>query len=310
MRGQQEPGPGLLGVMRAHRELGDLSEAITRLRIPLPTPQHLGPEAGVARDFLPGFAHLQAVDPFEGVWGPFARALRSAPYDTIVDAGRIERHGLPDELVEAAHQVAVVTRTSLSALAALRLYLPPLLEQADVGRVGLVLVGAGRPYGAKEIAEQFGVPVLAEIDWQPGAAAELAEGRGLTLIGSALGLRANVSARLEQWRAEAMRDKGGGGEWRRRNRRSHGSSALTTHGLSIPRRGFRMRTKLPAHIAGHVSRIAVTRGQPSFAVLPAPVSTTSMGQASQAKMRPRISSRRSNGVRTVESQRRCNGRAS
>lgn len=180
LRGQREPGPGLLGVSQVHRELGDLGEAIARLRIPLPSPPSKTAQPEVARHFLPGFSHLQAIDSFAPVWGPLAGTLRSASFDTIVDAGHIGRDGLPDELVEKSHQVAVVTRTSLRALAALRLYLPPLVDQAGAGRVGLVLVGVGRPYPAREIADQFGVPVLAEIDWQPTAAEELADGLPLS----------------------------------------------------------------------------------------------------------------------------------
>lgn len=185
LRGRAAHGPGLLGVAQAHRELGDLAGAVVEHRIPLPVPPAREPLAEVARHFLPGFAHLQAVDSFAGVWGPFARALRGASFDSIVDAGRLGRHGLPEALVEAAHQVAVVTRTSLPALAALRLYLPPLVEQAGVGSVGLVLIGPGRPYEAGEIADQFGVPVLAEIDWQPTAATDLAEGHRLSTKWSA-----------------------------------------------------------------------------------------------------------------------------
>ncbi len=180
LRGQREPGAGLLGVSQAHRELRDLGEAITRLRIPLPSPPSKMPQPEVARHFLPGFSHLQAIDSFVPVWGPLAGSLRAAPFDTIVDVGRVGRDGLPDELVETAHQVAVVTRTSLRALAALRLYLPPLVDQVGAGRVGLILVGVGRPYSAREIEDQFGVPVLAEIDWQPTAAEELADGLPLS----------------------------------------------------------------------------------------------------------------------------------
>lgn len=179
LRGQAAHGPGLLAVARAHREMADLVGAITDHRIELPEPPSREPASNAVRHFLPGFAHLQAIDSFAGVWGAFGGALRDAPFDSIVDAGRLGRHGLPDGLVEAAHQVGVVTRTSLPALAALRLYLPMLVDQSGIGRVGLILVGPGRPYQAGEIADQFGVPVLAEVDWQPVAAEELAQGQRL-----------------------------------------------------------------------------------------------------------------------------------
>ena len=99
-----------------------------------------------------------------------------------------------------------------------------------------------------------------------------------------------------------MRDKRG--RRGRRNRRSHGSSAPTTHGLSIPRRGFRMRAKLPAHIAGHVSRIAVTRV--SQVSLSYRRSEYNVWDRLQAKMRQGFH-QEDPTVCTVESQRHATG---
>ena len=75
----------------------------------------------------------------------------------LVDAGRITPEGLPPALVAGCSGVAVVTGSRLVDLAALRLYLPLVVAAAGEERVGLVVVGPGRPYGSGEIGHRFGV---------------------------------------------------------------------------------------------------------------------------------------------------------
>ena len=164
LRGASGHDLGLPGLLQAHRERRPLQDAVDAQSIPLPEPP--GPKGtadGPARRFLPGFVHPGTVDVFTSVWRDLGLALRAARHDTIVDAGRVGHRGLPSDLVDAADVIGVVARTSLVALAALRLQLPTLLDQVSADRVGLILVGAGRPYRSKEVAEQFGVGVLAEI---------------------------------------------------------------------------------------------------------------------------------------------------
>ncbi len=185
LRGLSAPDLGLPGILQAHREREPLADAIPRLRLSLPEPPDTGRQvlsraAETGRHFLPGFVHLGSVELFGGVWRELGLALREAPYDVIVDAGRIGTRGLPVDLVDSASRVAVVVRSSLVSLAALRLYVGSLSEQVGEDRLGLVIVGPGRPYGAKEVVEQFGVPVLAEIAWDPAAASDLHEGNSLS----------------------------------------------------------------------------------------------------------------------------------
>ena len=183
LRGASSHNLGLPGVLQAHRERLDMLDAIVAQSIPLPEPPAVGaPAAGgvpVVRRFVPGFANLGSIDVFGGIWRDFGLALQRGTFDTIVDAGRIGHRGLPSDLAETSDRIGVVCRTSLVSLAALRLYLGPLLEQVPADRVGLVLVGPGRPYRAKEVEEQFGVGVLTEIAWAPSAAADLADGQPL-----------------------------------------------------------------------------------------------------------------------------------
>lgn len=177
LSGQSTHGEGLQGLIQGHRERRPLAEALASEWRALPDlPRKPDEQPPGERRFVPGFTHLGSVDLFEGVWPGVAEVARSAPFDLIVDAGRTGHRGLPATLVAGADAIALVCRTSLVSLAALRLHLAPLVEAGAPGRVGLLVVGPGRPYGVKEVAEQFGVPVLAEVAWDASAAAELGEG--------------------------------------------------------------------------------------------------------------------------------------
>ncbi|WP_203567470.1 hypothetical protein [Aestuariimicrobium ganziense] len=96
----------------------------------------------------------------------------------IVDAGRIGS-GLPSPLLEHADTVLVVTRSSLRALAALRLHLPGLLDALDLAapqaRSGMAVIGEGQPYQSAEITSHFGVPALAVLPDEPRHAAVLSD---------------------------------------------------------------------------------------------------------------------------------------
>nr|NLI49293.1 hypothetical protein [Propionibacterium sp.] len=186
LRGTSAHDRGLTRVLQAHRERRPLLDVLPEATLPLPEPPHRQRRATdtaarpVRRRFLPGFAHLGTVDLFEAAWRDLGHALQDAPFDSIVDAGRIGVRGLPAGLLETATQVLVACRTSLVSLAAVRLYLGLLTEAVAPDRLGLVLIGPGRPYRAAEVAEQFGVPVVCEIAWEPFAAAELADGQPLS----------------------------------------------------------------------------------------------------------------------------------
>ncbi len=211
LRGRPAHDLGLPALLQAHREHRSLADALVPCSMPLPQPPpHRRDPVGTAdRRFVPGFAHLGSVDVFGGAWRELGVAFAEARFDVIVDAGRVGTRGLPGDLVDAATRVALVCRTSLVSLAAVRLYLAPLLEQAPAGRVGLVLVGPGRPYRAAEVAQQFGVEVIANIAWDPAGAADLHEGqalsarwRGQALARSYVAASGTVSAALEAERLE------------------------------------------------------------------------------------------------------------
>ena len=166
LQGVDPAGRGLAGLLSSHRERRPMAEALEAQLIPL---------AG-GSDFLPGFSHPGMVSHFGPVWPSLARLLAACGRPLLVDLGRISPGGLPEPLVELSSGVAVLTGSRLVDLAALRLYLPYVLDAAGKDRVGLVVVGPGRPYGSGEIAHQFGVASWGKLSWSPAEAAVFASG--------------------------------------------------------------------------------------------------------------------------------------
>jgi hypothetical protein len=183
LRGSDPSGSDFGALLQAYRERRPLESVLQSLLIPL----------SEQSEFLPGFPHPGMVSLFSPVWPELAAALEAERRTVLVDAGRIGTSGLPDALVSASCAVGIVTRTSLPDLAALRLYLPQVLDAAGQERVGLVLVGPGRPYNSSEIRRQFKVPIFAELAWQPAEAAVYA-------VGSPPGRRHSASSYLRDVR--------------------------------------------------------------------------------------------------------------
>lgn len=183
LRGDVAQGRGLPGLLQAHRERRELIDALEEQAVPLPEPPARGrPAEGekpVTRGFVPGFVRLGTIDLFNRVWRDLALTLAAVHPDVIVDAGRLGVAGLQPDLAEVADRVLLTCRSSLPSLAGVRMYLGPLAELVPDDRLGLLMIGPGRPYPAKEVAEQFGVPVAATIPWEPRGADDLANGNPL-----------------------------------------------------------------------------------------------------------------------------------
>ncbi|WP_342372457.1 hypothetical protein PCC79_16195 [Propioniciclava soli] len=204
LRGQAPHALGVQGLLQAYRERLPMGEALLANALALPdarASRAAEDPSGPDRRFVPGFTHLGSVGLFDGVWGSLLEAGRGTDRDLVVDAGRLGPAGLAGELAGGADMIGLVCRTTLVSLAALRLHLPPLVDSGPPGRVGLVLVGPGRPYGAREVADQFGVRVLAEIPWEPKAAADLIEAGSLPRNWSRQGLARSYARTAEQLRA-------------------------------------------------------------------------------------------------------------
>jgi hypothetical protein len=166
LNGADPSGRGLGALLQAHRERRPLESVISSTTMPL----------GASSDFLPGFAHPGMVSLFTPVWPDLASALEAQQRTVIVDVGRVGATGLPPALVSVCSGVLVVTGSTLPDLAALRLYLSPVIEAAGEDRVGLVLLGPGRPYTGTEIQRRFEVPIWAHVAWQPEEAAVYSQG--------------------------------------------------------------------------------------------------------------------------------------
>lgn len=189
LQGLDLGGRGLVPLTRAHREHRSLAEELWLQTVTF--------EVGARheRRLLPGFSHPGAAHLFEPIWDGFVDVLAGLDEtgtDVIVDAGRIGAQGLPPALVARSDLLLVCTRTSLRALASLRLHLPVLQQQVDLAGggvdLGLLLVGGGRPYGAGEIEKQFGVAVVHDVAWEPRQAEVFSDGAVPTrqLLGGAL----------------------------------------------------------------------------------------------------------------------------
>ncbi len=166
LNGIDPAGRGLGMLLQAHRERRPLESVIAQATLPI----------GEAGAFLSGFAHPGVVSLFTPVWADLASALEAEQRTVLIDVGRLGVNGPPAPLVAVSSGVLVVTGSSLPDLAALRLYLPQITEGAGAERVGLVLVGPGRPYSGTEIQRRFGVPIWGHVTWQPEEAAVYSHG--------------------------------------------------------------------------------------------------------------------------------------
>lgn len=177
LAGTSAEGKGLLRVAEAHRDRRPLTEVVIDQSVPL------AEDDGASRLFLPGFNRPSSAALFTGVWAELADAfvaLDDHGFDVVVDAGRITGTGLPSGLVERAGLTLLVLRSDLRSIVSARVQLLALREhprlQSSQRSLGLVLVGPGQPYSAREIGKSLGVPVIAEIPDDPATAKHLCDG--------------------------------------------------------------------------------------------------------------------------------------
>jgi hypothetical protein len=157
------------------RRDGRLAEVLPRTMISVP---------GTYVSILPGpKSHAQAGSLSE-LWGALAyelRALDQTGQDVIVDAGRLGMVHSPQGLVRASDLALLVTRTDLPALAAARQWAAEWTgaTQDGTGAAGVaaLLVGAGRPYEASEVAKVLALPVLESLAWDSRSARVFSEGQ-------------------------------------------------------------------------------------------------------------------------------------
>ncbi|MBA8793600.1 hypothetical protein FHX74_001205 [Friedmanniella endophytica] len=175
--GQVRTGKGLLRVAEGHRDRRPLREVVSDQTVPL------ADDPATSRRLLPGFVRPGNAALFEPVWPELAETFvrfGDSGIDVVVDLGRLGAGGVPQALLERADVCALVTRSSLRALAAARWHGTQLAEQARLAGggdlAGVVVIGEGRPYRSAEIAALLGLPVLSTVPDDPESAAALVDG--------------------------------------------------------------------------------------------------------------------------------------
>lgn len=212
LRGVDAGGRSLVGLAQVYRESGSIGAELLRHSLSLAEDPH------AQRRHVPGFTTAGSARLFEHVWGSLGEAfagLEASGMDVIVDAGRITHHGLPLALLASADAVLVCTRSSLRALAGLRIHLATLADQlASLPTpvpAALAVVGASRPYSSGEISAQFELPTWVQPVWEPRLAAMLSDGEveprrfaSSALLGSLRSDAKALSERLLSQREQAL----------------------------------------------------------------------------------------------------------
>jgi len=162
-RGTREYDAGLIELALAPVDVADALADVAQ------------PIDGSTVSFIAGTrSHAQGTGLRE-LWAPLGQALADLDctgQDVIVDAGRLGLAGSPEPLLNTADLSLLVSQTSLPALAAARSWADT-VRRPDSGwrQAGALLVGEGQPYRAGEVSKVLGLPVVASLPDDPGAAA-------------------------------------------------------------------------------------------------------------------------------------------
>jgi hypothetical protein len=133
--------------------------------------------------FVAGVRSHEQANSLLPLWEPLAgtlRLLEDTGQDVIVDAGRLGLAGFPLPLLEQADLALLCTRTDLVSLAGARSWGATLKERFEragaTTNLGLLLVGTGEPFTAREVTAVMGVPVVASVAWDPTTASVFSHG--------------------------------------------------------------------------------------------------------------------------------------
>lgn len=124
---------------------------------------------------LPGpRSHRQAASVID-LWPALADHLVSQEStDVVVDLGRLGMTSYADTFLWVADAIALVMRCDLPAISAARQWADWLRQlrqtRPEMGPIGLILIGSGRSYSAREIGRGLDLPVWATLGWLPAAA--------------------------------------------------------------------------------------------------------------------------------------------
>jgi len=173
LRGQLVPPDALIELVVAHSQ-GRLRAQISQVILTLPNSQV---------SLIPGPRSHTQPGALSGLWDPLLAALKdlsSTGQDTIIDLGRLGHEGSATPIVYGADLTLVVTGSDLVSLSGARSRVSALRDQfGELGSsqtLGLVVVGPGRPYSAKEIGDVLQLPVVATVPHEPKTAGAFSRG--------------------------------------------------------------------------------------------------------------------------------------
>lgn len=174
LRGSMNPPEAMIDLAMAQHPDAIL-ETLPKVSLDMP---------GTHLKWVPGTRSHEQARTLVSLWEPLTTALRSlraTGQDVIVDAGRLGLYGSPEPLLYSADLALLVVRSDVVALAAARSWAETLRERfARSGgetSLGLVLVGEGQPFRAREVSKVLRIPVVTTVAWDPAAAAVLSKGQ-------------------------------------------------------------------------------------------------------------------------------------
>ena len=174
LRGSTVPPEAMIELALAQQDGRPLLDTLAQVTLDLP---------GSDKRYVAGTRSHEQARSLVGLWEPLAVALRSLEetgQDVVVDAGRLGLFGSPEPLIEAADLALIAVRTDLVSLSAARSWAESLREPFDRAgagsSLGLLLVGEGEPFGAREVAKVLALPVVATVAWDPEHAVVLSRG--------------------------------------------------------------------------------------------------------------------------------------
>jgi hypothetical protein len=163
LRGRVPQASGLIDLAFSTGSLPDMVDAHTM-------PLH---SSGRVR-LLPGPQSNAQALACRDLWSPLRAALADQDTrgrDVIVDAGQLGIPGSPQPLLDGADLTLLVTRTHLPAVAGARAWAETVARERPWRNPGLLLVGPGQPYGARNMASVLALPVIATVAHDPATAA-------------------------------------------------------------------------------------------------------------------------------------------
>jgi hypothetical protein len=161
-QGAREYDVGLVELALSPLDIGDALRDVVR------------PLAGQASFVAGTRSHAQALG-LKDLWGRLSEALddlEGTGQDVIVDAGALGFPGSPEALISLADLTLLVTRSHLPALFAARSWTDSLHRDGPAWQhPGVLLIGEGQPYTAREVGKLLGLPVVASVADDAEAAA-------------------------------------------------------------------------------------------------------------------------------------------